>query len=105
MDGCAGHEPFALRVIGDSMAPEFKDGSIIVVEPSGVLDHGCYVVAVHNDEYLLRQLIIQGGHWLLKPLNERYPTLEIPGIRAIRGRVMLQVGRSRRHRKHYRLTT
>jgi len=25
-----GGEPFALRVIGDSMAPEFEDGCIIV---------------------------------------------------------------------------
>ena len=40
--GCSaeGQEPFALRVIGDSMAPEFLDGHIIVVDPGFPLFNG-----------------------------------------------------------------
>ncbi|RMD70583.1 MAG: S24 family peptidase [Gammaproteobacteria bacterium] len=99
--GCAESEPFALRVLGDSMLPEFEEGCIIIVEPSGVLESGCYVVAQHNGEYIFRQLIIEGDRWFLKPLNERYPTLEIPGIGAIKGRVIQKAGKYRKDRKHY----
>jgi phage repressor protein C with HTH and peptisase S24 domain len=35
-DGCSGGEVFALRVLGNSMAPEFLDGEIVIVEPDGV---------------------------------------------------------------------
>ena len=30
--GCSGGESFALRVLGDDMAPEFNDGEIIIVD-------------------------------------------------------------------------
>jgi len=33
--GCADHEPYALRVLGDSMEPEFADGCIVIVDPAG----------------------------------------------------------------------
>jgi SOS-response transcriptional repressor LexA len=36
-ENSCGREPFALRVIGDSMAPEFQDGCIIVIDPEGVV--------------------------------------------------------------------
>ncbi len=32
---CGASEPFALRVMGDDMAPEFRDGHIIIVDPGG----------------------------------------------------------------------
>jgi DNA polymerase V len=101
MGACAGSEPFALRVLGDSMAPEFEQGTIIIVEPAGVLEGGCFVVAQHEDEYLFRQLIIDGDRWLLKPLNGNYPTLEIPGPQAIKGRVIQKTGKRRKERVHY----
>ncbi len=31
MSNECGHDPFALRVLGDSMTPEFNDGHIIIV--------------------------------------------------------------------------
>ena len=42
---CAGAEPFVLMVLGDSMAPEFAEGEIIVVEPEGLASDGSFVVA------------------------------------------------------------
>lgn len=30
---CSEREPFALRVEGESMAPEFEDGCVIIVDP------------------------------------------------------------------------
>ena len=43
--GCAEAEPYALRVLGDSMLPEFKDGAIIVIDPAGAIRDGSYVIA------------------------------------------------------------
>ncbi len=101
MSSCAGSEPFALRVLGDSMAPEFEEGTVIIVEPTGVLDDGCYVVADCNDEYLFRQLILKDTRWLLKPLNSKYPTVEIPGVEAIKGRVIQKARTRKKDRQHY----
>ena len=42
---CSGAESFALMVLGDSMAPEFVDGEVIVVEPEGLASDGSFVVA------------------------------------------------------------
>ena len=101
MSSCAGSEPFALRVLGDSMAPEFAEGTVIIVEPTGVLEGGCYVVAKSNSEYLFRQLIIEKGNWFLKPLNDKYPTVEIPGVEAIKGRVIQKAGKRKKDRQYY----
>ena len=56
-ESSCGGEPFALRVIGDTMAPEFVDGCIIIIDPSGIVKDGSYVLARHNDEYIFRQLV------------------------------------------------
>ncbi len=101
MSGCAGSEPFALQVLGDSMEPEFKDGTIVIVEPGVFVNDGSYVVAQHNDEYVLRQLDLQGERWFLRPLNDEYETVEIPGLDAIRGRVIQRSGRRQSERKSY----
>jgi DNA polymerase V len=99
---CAGAEPYALMVLGDSMLPEFADGEIIVVEPEGLARDGSYVVAYVNDEYTFRQLVSHEGRWYLKPLNDLYATEEIPGLEVVKGVVILKKkpGR-RREQKSY----
>jgi DNA polymerase V len=87
---CAGAEPYALMVLGDSMLPEFEDGEIIVVEPEGLARDGSYVVAFHKDEYTFRQLVSYEGHWYLKPLNDIYPTEEVSGMEVVKGVVILK---------------
>ena len=32
-DCCSALEPYALRVLGDSMEPEFADGCVIIIDP------------------------------------------------------------------------
>lgn len=65
---------YALRVEGDSMAPLFPPGSILVVEPDMHPIAGHYVIARNGDgEVTFKQLVKDGGDWYLKPLNERYP--------------------------------
>ncbi|HDJ85801.1 MAG TPA: S24 family peptidase [Chromatiales bacterium] len=100
-DACAASEPFVLQVLGASMEPEFTDGTVIVVEPGGVLQNGSYVVAMHDGDYIFRQLIIESGRWSLRALNDAYPSIEIPGVSAIKGIVIQKAGRRRHERKHY----
>jgi SOS-response transcriptional repressor LexA len=100
--GCSASEPFALRVLGDMMEPEFKDGCIIIVDPEGLVQDGCYVVAQHEEEFYFRQLRIEGDRYFLKCVNEGYDEyLEIPGIEAIHGVVSQRAGTRREYRKHY----
>ncbi len=101
MSGCSNSEPFALQVLGDSMEPEFCDGHIIIVEPEGVVEDGTFVVAHHDDGVILRRLRIDAGRWTLVALKDGYPEIDIPGLSAIRGRVIQRAGRRRAERKMY----
>ena len=87
---CAGSEPYALMVLGDSMLPEFEEGEIIVVEPSGLVKDGSYVVAFVNEEYIFRQVVKHGDGWMLKPLNPIYPNIPIADIDAAKGVVIMK---------------
>ena len=101
MSNCAGSEAFALQVLGDSMAPEFPDGCVVVSEPAGAVHDGCYVIADYKGETILRQLRLTAGEWHLKPLNSKYPHLKIDGPENIRGIVIQRAGRRRADRQSY----
>ena len=76
---------FALRIQGDSMyapdgdGPSFPTGSIIAVEPQQEPRNGSFVVVRLEDtkEATFKQLVIDGGRMFLRPLNPRYPVMEI----------------------------
>lgn len=75
---------YALRVIGDSMtnpngSPSFPENTIIIVDPDRQAEPGRYVVARQNGdtECTFKQLVRDGGRFYLKPLNPRYPILEM----------------------------
>jgi DNA polymerase V len=99
---CENAEPFALMVLGDSMLPEFSEGEVIVVEPEGLARDGSYVIAFHDGEHTLRQLVRRSGRWLLHPLNPLYADAGIDNLTAVKG-VVIQKQRpgSRRSRKSY----
>ena len=99
--GCAESEPFALRVLGDSMLPEFEEGAIIIIDPAGAIVDECYVVALHDDEYIFRQLRIVEDRYYLQPLNDLYDTVTIPGPERIKGVVSQKAGRRRKDHKRY----
>ena len=99
---CAEAEPFALRVIGDSMEPEFKDGCIIIIDPSGVARAGSFVVAQQGEELIFRQLAEARGVFYLAALNQAYPDLPLAnGLRDVRGVVVQRAGTRRRDHKRY----
>ena len=89
---CAGAEPFALMVLGDSMAPVFADGDVIVVEPEGLAADGAYVVAEVHDGWTLRQLVRADDGWQLRALDAAYPATAIADLATIRG-VVIQKSR------------
>jgi SOS-response transcriptional repressor LexA len=65
---------FALRVSGDSMEPEFREGMVLIVEPEMEAHPGDFVIAKNADNgTTFKQLVKDGADWYLKPLNERYP--------------------------------
>ncbi len=100
--GCSASEPFALRVLGDMMEPEFEHGCVIVIDPEGVVHDGCFVVAQHNDEFYFRQLILDDKRYLLKCLNHAYDeVVELAGLHSIHGVVAQKAGKRRKDRKHY----
>ena len=94
---CSGAESFALLVLGDSMAPEFVEGEVIVIEPEGLATEGSFVVARAHGEWIFRQLIAGGGGWQLRALNSAYPTTDIPDLSSVRG-VVIQKSRPGRRR-------
>ena len=99
---CVDAEPFALRVTDDSMEPEFKAGCIIVVDPTGVIENGAYVIAEHGDAHIFRQLRAVPDGYHLAPLNERYPIIALSsGVSAIKGVVVQRAGTRRRDHKRY----
>ncbi|MDY0136370.1 MAG: S24 family peptidase [Thiomicrospira sp.] len=75
---------YALRVQGDSMAPDFKQGMILIVEPE--MDYCCgdFVIAKNgDDEATFKQYIRDAGKEYLKPLNPQYPIIEIGSYKII----------------------
>jgi DNA polymerase V len=102
VSSCAASEPFALRVIGDDMLPEFKDGHIIVIDPGGTVKNGCYVVANPNDEYVFRQLFIEDGRYVLRASQPGFDEIELTnGMEDIVGVISQRSGRRRSEHKRY----
>lgn len=90
----AGPHGFWLTVRGDSMTSPngvtFPDGMLILVRPEMDLISGKFYVAKLTDsgETTFKQLILDGGHKYLRPLNPSYRTLEVNGNCIVVGRVV-----------------
>ncbi len=82
---CEDAEAFALMVLGDSMEPEFAEGDVVIIEPSGEAHDGSYVLAQAHGEWIFRQLRRAGDGWLLVPLNSAYPTIALHDLSTVRG--------------------
>lgn len=85
---CSGGEAFALRVIGQSMAPEFSEGEILLIEPDGALRDGSHVLAQIDNEWIFRQLVQRDGQWWLHALNPAWPDVPLADLRAVHGLVI-----------------
>ncbi len=79
-----GPAAYALRIVGDSMtnphgSPSFPEGTVIILDPEREAAPNKYVVVRQrgDTEVTFKQLVRDGGRYYLKPLNPRYPILEM----------------------------
>lgn len=70
---------FAVLVTGDSMTTEFTEGDILIVDPAVAPEHKRFVIVKLPDDPVatFKQLIVDCGRRYLKPLNVRYPMIEL----------------------------
>ncbi len=102
LSNCSSSEPFALRVMGNDMAPEFVDGHVIIVDPGGKVSPGCYVVARHRGEMIFRQLVINQDDYGLRALDTNLPEISLAnGLDDIVGVVSQRSGKRRSEHKRY----
>jgi len=97
LDLCGSGEPFALMVLGDSMAPEFVEGDIVIVEPEGLARDGSYMLAEVNGELIFRLLRNRAPGWSLHALLDGLPAVELADLGCVRG-VIIQKSRPGRRR-------
>ena len=104
--GCSSSEPFALQVTDNSMEPEFKRGCIIIIDPAGVIEHECFVMAEVENGFIFRQLIIEDKKHYLQPLHDDYlhEKREID-INAIKGVIVQQASPNGRRAERKRYTS
>jgi len=99
---CVAAEPLALRVTDQSMEPEFQRGCIVVIDPTGIVKDGAYVLAEVSGQLIFRTLRLEGNLVWLEALHEHYPRLELDeGIAAVKGIVVQRAGARRRYHKRY----
>jgi len=97
----ASDETFALRVVGESMAPKYRPGTVIYIDPAVQPENGDDVVAVLTDssEATFKRLVLEpGGPRMLMALNEHWPQrfMEINGNCRIVGTVIADLNLRRR---------
>lgn len=104
--GCSseGMEAYALRVIGDSMSPEFEDGNIIIVDPAFPLLNGVFAVIENNSEIIFGQYFEADSNHSACRIEYLKPGME-PVILAAdfqkKGVITQRNTRRRKDTKHY----
>lgn len=105
--GCSaeGSEPFALRVIGSSMEPEFSDGNIIIVDPAHPVMSGVFAVVENGPEEVVFGQYFEGElHSWIEYLNPDFESPELASGFRIKGIITQRNGRRRKDTKHYTYT-
>ncbi len=116
---CTEAETFVLQVLDDSMEPEFAQGCMIVIDPTGLATHGSYVLARRAadkssqatsddpeaavEDFHFRQLQCrEDDSWHLCSLNDAYPSESTPSdFSEIIGVIVQRAGTRRRYHKRY----
>ncbi|NJP03477.1 helix-turn-helix domain-containing protein [Pseudomonas sp. hsmgli-8] len=90
----AGYGGYWLTVNGHSMTctgnPSFPEGSLILVKPDADVINGKYYVVemLDSGDKTFKQYVEDAGYRYLRPLNEKYRTIEIDGNCRFLGRVV-----------------
>lgn len=74
-----GHRYFALKVKGDSMEPEYRDGDVIIIQGQEECNSGddCAVM-VNGEDATFKRVRIQTNGITLQPLNTKYAPVFYP---------------------------
>ena len=90
--GCTSNdvEPFALMVMGDSMSPEFEDGTIIIVDQAAPCGPGAYAVIDYQGETTFRQYVERDGKKFLHAVKGDEDDIELVEKYTVRGVVIQQ---------------
>ena len=80
---------FAVRVVGNSMEPEYRDGDMVVVDPDRPARSGiCCVICDRDGDRIarLKRLRLRGRTATLESLHPDYPPVKVPatGLQAYR---------------------
>ena len=75
-DAEIGARAFAMDIVGESMAPSFKPGDRVVIDPSVMPEPGDFVAAVAQGLLTFRKYRARGASvFELVPLNEDWPVI------------------------------
>ena len=75
---------FAVRIVGDSMLPDYREGDIVVFSPSRAVNNGddCFVRFTEPHETTFKRVYFQtGGTVMLQPRNHDYPPFVVQADR------------------------
>ncbi len=80
------HDPnaFAVRVVGDSMEPKFREGDIVIFSPVAEVHNGddCFVRFAMPHETTFKRVFFEPNNKVrLQPRNEKYPPAIVDGSR------------------------
>lgn len=71
------HADFALRCIGDSMAPTFRDGDIVLIRQQPEVENGQIAAVGINGEATLKHVYINDNGILLVADNPKYQPIQL----------------------------
>ncbi len=75
---------FAVRVVGDSMEPKFREGDIVVFSPAAEVHSGddCFIRFAMPHETAFKRIFFEPDDKVrLQPRNEKYPPMIVDGKR------------------------
>jgi phage repressor protein C with HTH and peptisase S24 domain len=80
------HDPnaFAVRVVGDSMEPRFREGDIVIFSPVAEVHNGddCFVRFAMPHETTFKRVFFEADNKVrLQPRNDKYPPTIVDGKR------------------------
>jgi len=80
------HDPnaFAVRVVGDSMEPKFKEGDVVIFSPAVEVHNGddCFIRFSNPHETSFKRVFFEEDNKLrLQPRNEKYSPIIVDGRR------------------------
>jgi phage repressor protein C with HTH and peptisase S24 domain len=75
---------FAVRVVGDSMEPKFREGDIVVFSPAAEVHNGddCFIRFATPHETAFKRVFFEADDKVrLQPRNDKYPPMIVDGKR------------------------